>query len=415
MFISKHGRTWGAQAAIAVTIVGLALTSCAGFGQIASVGNSVAVPKLDTAQAAAGHDSQPAAMPLTDLYQQVNPSVVNVQVTVRAGGGSDMPSLPQLPGMPNNPFGNHGPQAPQRGQGSGFLFDNQRHVVTNYHVAGQADRISVVFADGSSAAASVVGADPDSDLAVLEVDRVPAGVVPLPIGQGDNLAVGQEVVAIGNPFGLEGTMTTGIISGLGRTLPSQAQTIDGGRFSIPEVVQTDAAINPGNSGGPLLNLKGQVVGVNTAIESSIGQSSGVGFAVPAATVARIVPVLIANGSYAHPWLGVAVRDMSPSLANAMDLPRDTRGVIVQQVVPDGPADKAGLQASDRQVTIDGVDTQVGGDVILSMNGQPIQSVSDLLAYLENETSVGDQVQVGLLRGGKQIQQALNLQGRPSGQ
>jgi S1-C subfamily serine protease len=410
------GKKHGMKAAIALAVIILALTSCAGVAGLASASSSVAVPKANAAQAAAGQGAPAAAMPLTDLYKQVNPSVVNVQVTVQAAGASAMPSIPQLPGMPNgSPFGNQAPQVPQRGQGSGFVFDNQRHIVTNYHVAGQADKILVVFSDGSSSAATVIGADPDSDLAVLEVDRVPAGVTPLPLASAIDLAVGQSVVAIGNPFGLEGTMTTGIVSGLGRTLPSQAQTNDGGRFSIPEVVQTDAAINPGNSGGPLLDLQGQVVGVNTAIESSIGQSSGVGFAVPAATVARIVPVLIKEGTYAHPWLGVAVRDMNPSLANAMNLPRDTHGVLIQQIVANGPADEAGLKASDHQVTIDGVDVQVGGDVIVSMNGQPINSVSDLLAYLENETSVGQQVSLGLLRNGKQVKQSLKLQPRPSGQ
>jgi S1-C subfamily serine protease len=415
MLWSKRIPNQGRRAATVMVVMGLALSGCAGVGGLASTGQTaVGVPKTDAGQIAANPGQPAAALSFTELYSQVNPSVVNVQVTVPTSTLGQSNQLPQLPGMPNeSPFGNQAQPPVQQGQGSGFLFDNQRHIVTNYHVAGDASTIRVVYSDGTSAAATVVGADPNSDLAVLEVDKVPSGVDPLPLAGAENLAVGQSVVAIGNPFGLEGTMTTGIISGLGRTVPSQAQAADGSRFSIPEVIQTDAAINPGNSGGPLLDLQGEVVGVNTAIESSTGQSSGVGFAVPAATVARVVPVLIKQGSYAHPWLGIGVRDLTPSIAQTMGLPENTRGVLVQDVVADGPADKASLQASSEGKTVNGIPVQVGGDVIVSIDGHAIKDVPDLLVYLENHTSVGDQIQLKLLRAGKSINQSVTLQPRPT--
>ena len=250
---------------------------------------------------------------LANLYDTVNPSVVNIQVRQR--GDSLFQQLPSIPGMPD--FQHPTPESPDGGfvfaQGSGFVYDDQGHIVTNYHVVDGADRVTVVFADGLSQAAEIIGVDPDSDLAVIKVNSLPEDARAVPLANSSQLRVGQSVVAIGNPFGLAGTMTTGIVSALGRTLPSQAVTIGGGRFNIPNVIQTDAAINPGNSGGPLLNLQGEVIGVNTAIESNVSQFSGVGFAVPADNVARVIPVLIAEGSFAHPWLGIAGTNLTPGL------------------------------------------------------------------------------------------------------
>jgi 2-alkenal reductase len=204
------------------------------------------------------------------------------------------------------------------GQGSGFVYDNAGHIVTNYHVAGNAIQINVVFADGSYTEAELVGADVDSDLAVIKVDPNDApGLTPLPIGDSNALQVGQMVVAIGNPFGLSNTMTTGIVSALGRSLPSQNSVFETGGFRTYDVIQTDAAINPGNSGGPLLNLAGEVIGVNTAIESSTRQNSGVGFAVPSNIIARVIPALVANGRYEHPWLGISGGTITAVVARQM--------------------------------------------------------------------------------------------------
>ena len=287
---------------------------------------------------------------LSELYEEANPGVVSVRVTEKV----ELPAigLEGIPFSPFNPFNPFGvpdvtPERPplyQHGQGSGFVYDTQGHIVTNYHVAGRAERIAVVFSDGASYEARLVGGDPDADLAVIQVDRPADELHPLPLGDSDALKVGEMVAAIGNPFGLSGTMTTGIISALGRTLPSQATTLDGQQFSIPNVIQTDAAINPGNSGGPLLNLSGEVIGVNTAIESRVQQFSGVGFAVPSNLVREIVPALIEEGHYAHPYLGISGMDLLPELRSLMDVDPSQNGALVIDVVEGSPADKADRQS-----------------------------------------------------------------------
>jgi 2-alkenal reductase len=345
------------------------------------------------------------------LYQQVNPSVVSVQVR-QPVSASMMNQLPQFPGFPQGPNGNDQGQQYAYGQGSGFVYDTDGHIVTNYHVAGEADQITVVFADGTSAGASLVGGDPDSDLAVLKVDPAGLDLHPVTLGDSDSLLVGQLVVAIGNPFGLEGTMTTGIVSALGRMLASQAATSDGGTFNIPDVIQTDAAINPGNSGGPLLDLAGDVIGVNTAIESSMSQNNGVGFAVPSNIVARVVPELIKNGTYEHPWLGIAGGTLTPQVRDAMNLDADQRGVLVADVTSGSPADQAGLRGSSRQITIDSQQVMVGGDVIVSADNQPINTFDDLLGFITNDTTVGQTVTFGVLRDGKTIDIEVTLAARP---
>lgn len=225
--------------------------------------------------------------------------------------------------------------------------------------------------------------------------------------------MGQTVVAIGNPFGLQGTMTAGIVSALGRSLPSQARTASGDRFNIPNVIQTDAAINPGNSGGPLLNLNGEVIGVNTAIESPVRQFAGVGFAVPSNTIARIVPVLIEDGRYQHPWLGIAGMTLTPEVREAMGLEVDQMGVLVVDVTKDGPADRAGLRGSDKQVEINGHTLRVGGDVIVRIDDQEVRRFDDLLSYLFEETHVGQKVQLTVLREGGTQELSVTLQERPS--
>ena len=293
------------------------------------------------------------------------------------------------------------------GVGSGFVFDQSGHVITNHHVIDNSEKIVVTFLDGSSYNANIVGSDPFTDIAVIKVDAEPSLLHPLPVGDSSNLKVGMQVVAIGNPFGLSGSMTAGIVSQLGRLLPSQ----DTG-FSIPDVIQTDAAINPGNSGGPLLNMKGEVVGINTAIQSAIGEFTGIGFAIPSKTVSKIAPQLIEEGEYHHPWVGISGRDIDPDLAKILNL-KDSKGFLIVTVVEKSPADKAGLIGSSKTKEIDGVTYQVGGDVILSVDGKSVRKIDDILIHLQREKSVGDEMVLEILRDGRITNFVILLEERPN--
>jgi len=293
------------------------------------------------------------------------------------------------------------------GVGSGFVFDLSGHVITNHHVIDNSEKIVVTFLDGSSYNAIIVGSDPFTDIAVIKVDAEPSLLHPLPVGDSSNLKVGMQVVAIGNPFGLSGSMTAGIVSQLGRLLPSQ----DTG-FSIPDVIQTDAAINPGNSGGPLLNMKGEVVGINTAIQSAIGEFTGIGFAIPSKTVLKIAPLLIEEGEYHHPWVGISGRDIDPDLARILNL-KDSKGFLIVTVVEGSPADKAGLIGSSKTKEIDGVTYQVGGDVILSVDGKSVRKIDDILIHLQREKSVGDEMVLEILRDGRNTNFVILLEERPN--
>lgn len=287
-------------------------------------------------------------------------------------------------------------------QGSGFIYSENGHIVTNQHVVEGANRIEVSFIDGTTRKARVVGTDPYTDLAVLKVNK--KELESLEIGNSSKVEVGQRAVAIGNPFGLRGSMTSGIISQKGRTLRTQ------GGFSTPNVLQTDAAINPGNSGGPLMNIQGDVIGVNTAIESNTGVFSGIGFAIPSNTVKRVVPELIEDGDYSHPWIGVSGIDVNQDIAEEMELENST-GFLVIDVVEGSPAEAAGLQGGDRNATIDGSEIEVGGDVIVAINGQKIRGISDILLYLARDAEVGETVQITVIRDGKRIQVPLTLESR----
>ena len=293
------------------------------------------------------------------------------------------------------------------GVGSGFVFDQSGHVITNHHVIDNSEKIVVTFLDGSSYNANIIGSDPFTDIAVIKVDAEPSLLHPLPVGDSSNLKVGMQVVAIGNPFGLSGSMTAGIVSQLGRLLPSQ----DTG-FSIPDVIQTDAAINPGNSGGPLLNMKAEVVGINTAIQSAIGEFTGIGFAIPSKTVSKIAPQLIEEGEYHHPWVGISGRDIDPDLAKILNL-KDAKGFLIVTVVEASPADKAGLIGSSKTKEIDGVTYQVGGDVILSVDGKPVRKIDDILIHLQREKSVGDEMVLEILRDGRNTNFVILLEERPN--
>ena len=347
---------------------------------------------------------------LTEIYDGVNPSVVSIRVVSKLDASQLQSNL--LPGIPNNQ--QDIPQYSQ-GQGSGFVWDLDGHIITNNHVIAGADKIEVTFFDGTIVTAELVGADVYSDLAVIKVDVSKDFLQPVQMADSDLLKVGQLAIAIGNPFGLENTMTIGIISALGRTIPAGQESPFGLNYSIPDIIQTDAPINPGNSGGVLVDEKGMVTGVTAAIELPVRANAGIGFAIPANIVSRVVPVLIKEGKFEHPYLGISGTALTPDLAEAMDLAPEQRGVLVVEVTADGPADSGGLRGSDRQVTIDGQDLRVGGDVITLFDGEPILDMDDLIAYLSSHTEVGQKITLTVLREGKAVDLEVTLRARPSQQ
>ena len=292
-------------------------------------------------------------------------------------------------------------------QGSGFVYDNLGHIITNAHVVDGATKATVTFLDGSQYDAEIIGTDKFTDIAVIKVSEKPRLLHPLQIGDSSQLRVGEQVAAIGNPFGLSGSMTSGIVSALGRLLVASPDSA----FSIPDVIQTDAAINPGNSGGPLLNLRGEVVGINTAIQSSSGEFSGVGFAVPSNTAIKIVPSLIEDGEYHHPWIGISGRDIDPDLARVLEL-KDAKGFLIITVVDGSPADKAGLKGMTATQVINGKEYPANGDIIISVDDKEVRKISDILIHLQREKSVGDTMVLGVLRDGEFMHISLELVERP---
>ncbi len=328
---------------------------------------------------------------LIDLYRQVSPGVVAIRVYLADGGA----------------------------QGSGFVYDKEGHIVTNFHVVDGAEKVEIDFISGRKAWARIIGTDKDSDLAVLQVEDVPQDELhPLPLADSDKVQVGQIVVALGNPFGLKGTMTMGIVSALGRTLPSEHAAAQGGYFTAGDMIQTDAPINPGNSGGPLLNLKGQVIGINRAIRTtaSLGGepvNSGIGFAVPSNIVRRVVPALIKQGYYDYPYLGISsVDDLTLEEVESLNLPQQT-GAYVVSVVPGSPADKAGLKGAVPLGQQENYQTlPPGGDLIIAVDGHPVREFNDLLHYLFTYTSPGDTITLTVLRDGKKLNLKLTLGKRP---
>ena len=290
--------------------------------------------------------------------------------------------------------------------GSGFVFDDLGHIITNAHVVESASSVTITFLDGSQYNAQIIGSDKFTDIAVIKVEEKPRYLHPLQMGDSSTLKVGEQVAAIGNPFGLSGSMTSGIVSQIGRLLPSQ----DTG-FSIPNVIQTDAAINPGNSGGPLLNMAGKVMGINTAIQSGTGQSAGIGFAVPSNTILKVVPVLIEKGKYSHPWIGISGKDIDPELAKVRDLDQ-SKGFLIVTVVPGSPAEIAGLKGVSEIKIIGDKEYPADGDIIISVDGKEVRKISDILIHLQEEKSVGDEMILGILRDGEVMHIILALVERP---
>ncbi|HXV98665.1 MAG TPA: trypsin-like peptidase domain-containing protein [Anaerolineae bacterium] len=334
---------------------------------------------------------------LINLYERVNPAVVNIVVTVEDEA---------LLGPTEDLF-------PTQGQGSGFVYDLEGHIITNNHVIAEATKVEVTFHDGSSAEATVIGTDPDSDLAVVKVDIPQESLRPVSWGDSEQLHVGQRAVAIGNPFGLSGTLTSGIISALERSLPTES-----GAFRIPAIIQTDAAINPGNSGGPLLNSQGEVIGVNTAIvprRTDLGERSflGVGFAIPSNLVRRVVPSLIEKGEYEHPWIGFSGTSVTREIAEEMKLPQAT-GALVDTIISGSPADEAGLRSGTREFELpNGFVTQIGGDVIIGIEDEEIKSFDDLISFLSRRGVVGETITLTIIRNGKEQTVELTLGPRPA--
>jgi S1-C subfamily serine protease len=348
---------------------------------------------------------------LSGIYNRVVPSVVQINATHRLGQQQVLPNFPDIPGFPFNqpPDSPQGPEDFfQHSGGSGFVWDNQGHIVTNHHVIDGADRVTVVFSDHTELEAQILGSDPDSDLAVLQVEVNETTTRSLELGDSDAVQVGHMAAAIGNPFGQEFTITSGIISAVGRTIRS-----GNSQFSIPHVIQTDAPINPGNSGGPLLDRHGRVIGVNTQIISRSGASSGIGFAVPINTAKRVVPALIQEGHYDYAWLGISGTTLSPDAAELMNLPRETRGTLVIEVTEGGPAGKAGLRGRDRTVTQQGVEYRLGGDIIVAIDETPIEEIDELIAYLIEDTRPGDEAVIEVIRDGNRQSVTVTLGERPS--
>jgi 2-alkenal reductase len=320
---------------------------------------------------------------LAELYEQIAPSVVNIQVTAAS----------QEMGI----FPGQGPGVVQ-GQGSGWIYDSEGHIVTNNHVVENATSMTVYFSNGMWAEGELVAADPAADLAVIKVTP-PEGMEwqPLTLSEANSLRVGFTVVALGSPFGLQETMTTGIVSALGRSFPTDVDVAGGSSYSLPDVIQTDTAINPGNSGGPLLNLQGEVVGVNFAINTTSGSNTGVGFAIPVSVVEKIVPALIDNGGYEYAYLGIAGGTINAQVVEEADLSENILGVFVAEVVENGPSDDAGVEA---------------GDVIVAVNDQTITQFEELISYLFNATAPGDTVTLHLVRDGEEMSVDVVIEARP---
>jgi serine protease Do len=404
-----------------IMIVALSLTACAPLSQLASINllqndnNSTSAQTSDQAvtqpQTAVTNpvaepiDQAAEAGTLNAIYDAVNPSVVNIQVIATVNSTSSLPFT-----MPNDNSG--GLQQQEAALGSGFVWDKDGHIVTNNHVVENATSIVVQFYDGREYPAEVVGTDPDSDLAVIKIDVPASDLVPLSVTNSSNVNVGDLAIAIGNPYGLSGTMTTGIISAIGRSLSVDNGTLDG-NYTIPDIIQTDAAINPGNSGGVLLNNQGQVIGVTTAIQSTDGSNSGIGFVVPSSIVLKVVPGLIENGSYAHSYIGLSGSTLQADIAEAMGLDREQRGILIASITPDSPADQAGLQGSDNQYEYMGSQILIGGDVITAIDDTPTPNFEALVSYLASSTEPGQDVTLTILRNGNTRTVDVTLGERPS--
>ena len=324
------------------------------------------------------------------IYDTVNPSVVNIQVLGTYNYGFYVGAVSS--------------------QGSGFVWDTQGHIVTNNHVVENAYNITVTFSDGTTTTAEVVGTDVQSDLAVIKVDPTGLTLHPVSLGNSQTVKVGDLVIAIGNPYGLAGSMTQGIVSALSRSLTvDSSNPFSSSTYTIPDIIQTDAAVNPGNSGGVLVNTSGEVIGVTSAIQSTTNANAGIAFAIPSHIVERIVPVLIKDGRYQHPSLGLSGITLTANYATEMGLDANTHGVLITSITPGGAADLAGLKETTQQYTRYNRGVIIFGDVITAIDGKPVRTYEDLVSYIFNKTEVGQKVKLTILRDGKEMSVTVTLQ------
>jgi S1-C subfamily serine protease len=343
--------------------------------------------------------SPPSETSLPDIFKNTEDSVV--QITSTRPGANEVVIL-------------NGREIPQNNiaLGSGFVYDREGRIITNYHVVSDVKEVDVTFVDGDTYTANVVGKDPYSDIGILQItdpEFFKKGVEPLRIANSSEIQVGEQIIAIGNPFGLSGTLTTGVISQIGRLLPNDVTG-----YSIANTIQTDAAINPGNSGGPLLNMRGEVIGMNTAIFSNTGVYSGVGFAVPSNMLLKEIPILIQKGSYVHPWLGFTAKDLSPDIAESLGLARNYKGAAVVSVVENSPADKAGIKGEIiREGFGGGAEVERSGDIVTKIDNQPVRSMDDVISHLDENKKVGDKVKLTVNREGNVADVIVILEERPS--
>ena len=334
---------------------------------------------------------------LNDVFNKVKDSVV--QITTEYGPSD----------FPDRFFDTNNNSPIPTKFGSGFVYDKSGYIITNYHVVSESNDITVTFNDGNTYSAQLVGTDPYGDVAVIKlINPSEENLIPVVFSNSTKLRIGDPVLAIGNPYGLDNTLTFGIVSQMGRLLPNS----DSG-YSIPNVIQTDAAINPGNSGGPLIDLNGDVVGMNTAIFSNTGAYTGVGFAIPSNDVMRVIPSLIENGSYEHPWLGIAGLKLTPDLAESFGLPRDYKGVVIENVVENGPADKAGLKDMIVQGDRYGQQQIISKDILIKVDNISITRIDDVISYLDANKKVGDKINLTVNRNGQVLDLAATLTSRPA--
>ena len=398
----RSSASLGAETQVTPSIPPAPIAQAAGRQPSESVPPASATPAPTVAPPPAVADASPGQMlaafeeVLNGIYVSAVPSAVYIRVP-----NPDASGFEGVPGIPEELLW---------GAGSGFVWDREGHIVTNHHVVegaiGGTNQVTVIFSDDTEAKGTVIGSDSHSDLAVIKLEEGDWDLHPATLGDSDSVRVGQLTVAIGSPFGQEFTMTSGIVSAVGRNIRGQ------GQFTIPEVIQTDSAINPGNSGGPLLDRLGHVIGINTQIISRTGSFSGIGMAVPINIAKRVVPPLISDGEFNYPWLGVSIAPVSRDYAERMYLPFDTRGALVMSVVADSPADRAGLQGPASTIEIDGIEFPAGGDIILSIGGQAISNPNELIAHLTYRNSPGDSVLLRVLRDGQPQVVEVKLGKRP---
>lgn len=372
-------------------LIGFLFSACSH----AAISSIEPAPTLSSSEGVLASDNavpeiRPDNSDLTTIYENVNPGVVSIIV------------------YSDNVFA---------GQGSGFVIDDDGHILTNYHVIENSVEIELAFPSGYRAEGEVIGTDLDSDIAVIKADVPEEELTPLPLGNSSETKVGETVIAIGNPYGLSGTMTVGIVSARGRLLDSMREAPSGFYFSAADLIQTDAAINPGNSGGPLLNVRGEVIGINRAIRTNgesgegILSNTGIGFAVPIDIARRVVPYLIRDGNYDYPYLGIVSREnMTLAELEVIDLPRDAQGAYVLSVPEGSPADQAGVVGGSEPTAF--ANLQAGGDLITAVDGQPIRNFSDLLTYLVTNKSPGDTLDLTILRDGQELVIPVVLGKRP---